>query len=551
MKGHALQRLSRAAVVLAALSHPNQAAAQPAAAATPDAKIELTLEDAVRRAVENNPDLVIVRLGTEADAARTAQSRAAYTPVFGTTLGRSSTVTPPSTLLSGEQGVDVDEWFSSTGVRGRVPWGAGAWSISWDSARTTSTSPFFNFAPSLQSGLEVAFSQPLLRDRAIDATRHQYVIARRNQQISELKFREAVVQTVAAVKQAYWTLKAASANIGVQQQSLQLAEQLARDNRVRVDAGQSPPIDLVQAQAEVAQRRENLIQATAAAGDAEDRLRRLIMRPADVSFWQVRLEAIDEPSAPGVVPDVDAAVARALDARYDITRAGHDLENAETDLAYFANQKLPDVRVETSYRGSGLAGTEFLRAGGFPGTVTGTRRRSFGDALGQAFTPDYPAWSFGVTISYPLGRSYEEAGAARAEIERRQVAQRIAGLRLDAVETVRRAARQVRSNAERKDAARAGASLARERLDVEQRRFEVGLSTTFLVTQAQRDLLQAEVRLLETTLDHESALVHFEAVQQAPPSAPGNTIGIRGAEIVLTPPPAPRGLFRPGSGNGF
>jgi outer membrane protein len=539
------------AVAIAALSNPDRASAQAVAPSLPGATIELTLEDAVRRAVENNPDLVIVRLGTEVDAARTAQSRAAYTPVFGTVLGRSSMVTPPSTLLSGEQGVDVDDWFSSTGMRGRVPWGAGAWSISWDSARTTSTSPFFNFAPSLQSGLEVAFSQPLLRDRAIDATRHQYVIAKRNQQISELRFREAVVQTVAAVKQAYWTLKAASANVGVQQQSLQLAEQLARDNRIRVDAGQSPPIDLVQAEAEVAQRRENLIQATAAAGDAEDRLRRLIMPPADASFWEARLETIDEPSAPGALPDLDAAVRRTLDIRYDIARAGYDLKNAQTDVAYFANQKLPDVRVETSYRGSGLGGTEFLRAGGFPGSITGTRRRSFGDALGQAFTPDYPAWSLGVTISYPLGRSYEEAGAARAEIERRQAAQRIASLKLDAVETVRRAARQIRSNAERMDAARAGATLARERLDVEQRRFEVGLSTTFLVTQAQRDLLQAEVRLLETTLDHESALVHFEAVQQAPPTAAGDTIGLRGAEIVLMPPPAPRGLFRAGSGEGF
>jgi outer membrane protein TolC len=551
MKGQALQRLCAAAVAMAAWSSPDRAAAQAARPPKPEATIQLTLEDAVRRAVENNPDLVIVRLGTEADAARTAQSRAAYAPVFGTVLGRSSTVTPPSTLLSGEEGVDVDDWFSSSGVRGRVPWGAGAWSISWDSARTTSTSPFYNFAPSLQSGLQVAFSQPLLRDRAIDATRHQYVIARRNQQISELRFREAVVQTVAAVKQAYWTLKAASANVGVQQQSLKLAEQLARDNRVRVDAGQSPPIDLVQAEAEVAQRRENLIQATAAAGDAEDRLRRLIMPPADASFWHVHLETIDEPSAPGNLPDVDTAVARAIDVRYDIARAGHDLENAQTDVAYFANQKLPDVRVETSYRGSGLGGTEFLRAGGFPGSITGTRQRSFGDALGQAFTPDYPAWSLGVTISYPLGRSYEEAGAARAEIQRRQAAQRIASLKLDAVETVRRAARQIRSNAERMDAARAGATLARERLDVEQRRFEVGLSTTFLVTQAQRDLLQAEVRLLETTLDHESALVHFEAVQQAPPSAAGDTIGLRGAEIVLAPPPAPRGLFGPGSASGF
>jgi hypothetical protein len=93
----------------------------------------------------------------------------------------------------------------------------------------------------------------------------------------------------------------------------------------------------------------------------------------------------------------------------------------------------------------------------------------------------------------------------------------------------------VRSTAERVDAARAGATLARERFRAEQRRYDVGLSTTFLVTQAQRDLLQAEVNLLQTTLDYESSLVSFEAVQQAPPLGAGETVGIQGADIVRLP----------------
>jgi outer membrane protein TolC len=527
--------------------------AQAAGAQAPTAEaptIELTLDDAVRRAIDNNPDLVVVRLGTEVEAARTAQARSAYVPMFSSTLGRSSIVTPPSTLLAGEQGVDVDDWFATSGFHGRSPWGAGAWSVSWDTARTSSDSPFTSFDPSLQSGLLLAYSQPLLRDRAIDPARHQYTVAKRNEQISELRFRESVVQTVAAVKQAYWTLKAAAAHVDVQQRSLELAQELARQNRIRVDAGQSAPIDLVQAQAEVAQRRENLIDARAAAEDAEDRLRRLIMQPSDSSFWQIHLDPVEDPSAPGELPDIDAAVSRAMNARYDLARAGQDLENARSDVELFRNQRLPDVRVELSYRGSGLAGTEFLRGGGFPGPITGTRRRDFGDALGQVFTPDYPAWSVGVTVGYALGRSYEEAGAARADVERRQVEQRMASLRLEAAETVRRAGRQIRSAAERMDAARAGAALAKERLDVEQRRYEVGLSTTFLVTQAQRDLLEAEVSLLRTTLDHESALVHFEAVQQAPPSG-GESLGVQGANVVVLPAPAPRGIFRPSTGAGF
>ena len=109
----------------------------------------------------------------------------------------------------------------------------------------------------------------------------------------------------------------------------------------------------------------------------------------------------------------------------------------------------------------------------------------------------------------------------------------------------------MRSTAERVDAARAGATLAQQRFDAEQRRYDVGLSTTFLVTQAQRDLLQAQVNLLQTTLDYESSLVNFEAVQQAPPLGAGETVGVRGADIVLLPTPTPRGIFRPGASQAF
>src|SRR5712691_1668990 len=270
--------------------------------------LQLTLEEAVRRAVEHNPDLAIVRLGTEVEAARVGESRGVFSPVFSTTLGRSSNVTPPSNVLLGDRGVDIKDWFSSTGVRQRLPWGAGTWSLSWDTARTTTNSPITSFDPSLQSGFQVAFSQPLLKDRAIDAARQQYIIAKRDQESSELRFRESVVQTVAAVKQAYWTLKASIANVTVQQRSLELAQELARQNKVRVDAGQIPPLDLVQAEAEVAQRRENLIRANTTAEDAEDRLRRLIMDPADALFWQIRIDPSEEPTDRGSLPDVEAAV---------------------------------------------------------------------------------------------------------------------------------------------------------------------------------------------------------------------------------------------------
>ena len=102
----------------------------------------------------------------------------------------------------------------------------------------------------------VAFSQPLLKDLSIDAARQQVIISKRNQSISDLSFKQAVVQTAAAVKRAYWDLVAANSNVTVQQQSLDLAMELVRQNKAKVDVGQSPPLDLVAAEAEAAQRRE-------------------------------------------------------------------------------------------------------------------------------------------------------------------------------------------------------------------------------------------------------------------------------------------------------
>ncbi len=518
-----------------------------APAPPPSGELKLTLDDAVRRAVDHNPDLAVVRLGTDVEAARVAESQSAYTPTFDTRFGRSTSAAAPSSFLPGGAAIDTQDWFSSAGLTQRLRWGGGTWSASWDAARSSTNSPFTAFDPSIQSGLQVAFSQPLLKDRAIDTARVQYVIAKRDLQSSELRFRQSVVQTVAAVKQAYWTFKALTANVAVQQRSLDLARDLVRQNEARVRVGDAPPLDLVQAQAEVANRRENVIRAQAAARDAEDQLRRLIIDPSETAFWQVHLDPVDEPVGDNAPIDVDQAIAGALGARYDLSLAHQELSNAETNIRYYDNQKLPDLRVQASYRGGGFGGTELVRTGGFPGAVTGTLDTGFGNVLGQLFSQDFPTWSVGVSVSYPLGQSFEQANLARARVEREQTARSIESLKLQIVQDIRQAARQVQSTAERIDAARASQDLAEQRVTVETKRFEAGLSTTFLVTQAQRDLAQAQVDLLRALLDHQSALVLFEAVQLA--ATPGSgTVGVSRADIVVLPPSTPQGIFKQGGG---
>ena len=216
-------------------------------------------------------------------------------------------------------------------------------------------------------------------------------------------------------------------------------------------------------------------------------------------------------------------------------------------MEFFANQRLPDVRLEASYRGSGLGGAQLLRTGVFPGVVTGTLNSGFGGVLGQAFGPDYPTWSLGVTVSYPVGRSFEQVRQVQADVERRQAAARVASLQLDVAARFGRRRARCGAPPSAKTRRAPARSSREQRLDAEQRRYAVGLSTSFLVTQAQRDLLQAEVNLLQATLDYQSSLVTFEALQLAPALSGGAALTLEGSAVQPVPPPAPHGLFRAGS----
>ncbi len=217
--------------------------------------------------------------------------------------------------------------------------------------------------------------------------------------------------------------------------------------------------------------------------------------------------------------NVDQAVTNALRDRADLTRAQLDIKNADSQLAFAGNQRLPDVRLNATYQASGLAGTEVLRSGGFPGTIVGAGDGSgLGSAIDQLFRSDYPTWAVGVSVAYPIGKSVEEAQYVRSRLERDQAVERVKSAQARVIQQVRDAGWKVEMNAKRIETSRASRELAEQRLDVERRRFDVGMSTSFLVIQAQRDLADARQRELSAVLAYNLSLVDFEALQQASPS---------------------------------
>jgi outer membrane protein TolC len=274
----------------------------------------------------------------------------------------------------------------------------------------------------------------------------------------------------------------------------------------------------------------------------------LIFDPTKRDVWSIRLEPTDAPPTTTTALDVETAVTAALKDRADLVRTRKEIDNAKLNVELSGNQRLPDVRLNASYQASGLGGTEVLRTGGFPGTIVGPGDvTGFASVLNQLFAHNYPTWTVGVSVSYPIGQSTEEANHARARLEATQSEQRLKASEARVIQQVREAARIVDMNAKRIDTTRAGRELAEQRLDAEQKRFEVGMSTSFLVIQAQRDLADAKSSELAAILSYDLSLVDFETVQQISPAAATTNPNSSASQTTTTVTSSTTGAVRPAS----
>lgn len=496
-------------------------AAAPVAAQTTSEQVRrLTIDDAVRLALDNNLGIQIARYDPQVEDLSVALARAAWVPYFTTIAQGSSTNTPNSGFLSGattgQNKTTNRRLASNVGVTQQTPWG-GSYSVGWDSTRSTTTNVFSNFSPLLQSSLSIDIRQPLLRNFGIDSLRQQVILSEKNREISDFQLQQTIATTSRAVRNAYWDLAYANASLVVQQQSLDLANESLRETNARIQIGTTPPIDAVEAQAEVATRQQAVIVAQAQIENAQDNLRALIFNQSSPDFWTTRIEPTDLPAFQPATVDVDGAVRNALQMRTDLQQARKSLEASDINIRYYRNQTLPDVTAQFDYGLTGLGGTPVTRINdlGIPTTTTATQR-SFASVLGDLFGNQYPNWTLALNISYPIGRSQQQANLARAQLETTQAETQLKNAELQVVTQVRNVARQL-STSERLVASTGVArELAEQRLDAEQKKLAAGTSTTFFVFQAQRDLAQARNDELNSILAYNRAEVDLETVQVAP-----------------------------------
>ena len=499
-----------------------QATARLAAVQVPGAgpQVDLTLDDAVARALERNLDLAVQRLSPQVFDLTLAQQRSAYLPTLNSNLSSSSRTNPSSTQLDGGESIVSDTAVYNGGMSQAVEWGGGNYTLNFNNNRSASTNFFSSFNPSYRSSFQASYTQPLLRGFKIDPTRQQIQVTRINRDIADIDLRQAITNTVSEVRNAYWDLVYATQNLAVQQQALDLAEELIRDNEARVEIGTLAPIDVVQARSEAAARRQSLAAAEQSLAVAELALKQLVVDSTQDEFWTATINPVDLPNLSPEPIDLEQAVRAAIDLRPDIARSRRQLDINEVNLSAMSNNRLPAVDLTASYQLQGQGGTRFLRTG-LGGAVMTEIPGGPSDAFNQMFDADFPAWTVQLNVSYPLGQSAADAAYARARLQTQQVQAQLSQLQLQVATEVTNAVVQIRAIERRIEAATAARELAEEQLAAEQTRFDAGLTTNFFVVQAQRDLATAQDTELRAILDQQKALVELDRVQRTSLSSAG------------------------------
>ena len=468
--------------------------------------LKLDLIGAYQLALARNLNLHVGRYDMAIANANLRGSGGIFDPTLWANLDFDSNKTPTSTLLEGANVVESDNMNFGLGVNQLLPSGTEL-GASWMSNRGQTNSEFYFLNPRWDARLNLTLTQPLLNGFGTNATRAQIIIAENLRDQTAVGFEVEIIRLLADVELAYWELVATRLAIAVTEQSLELAERLLEETRQRVEVGTSAPIDMVQSEATVATRHQELIYANNAASNAEDNLKALLGfdQPHE---WQVRVEATDSYNVDPFLPDLGESIETALHKRPAIIQQELEMERLNTNVKVARNSALSRLDLTGSYAWGGVSGTSTITDGeGNPVTI----REGWGDAAQQVFEFDFPRWTVGLNFSVPMGNHRAKEQLAATRYQRDRSGAQLAALKQEITRQVRFAVRALEDGAAAIDAAVASSRLAVRNLEAEQTKFDNGLSTNFQVSQIQDALATAQFAEIQARVGYRKAIATYFA----------------------------------------
>ena len=519
-----------------------------------EGKLRLSVEDGIALALENNLDIAVARFGpayAQTDILRTRsgaagrgvtgafQSSALFAGALGggvsaggaaagggaggafggggaTNLGNAGSFDPVSgfsfgwdrrTTPLGTKAVTGVPFLTSqnSSYQGYITQSfqtGTSYTLFLSGARSSTTSLTALFNPQVTSSFGVGINQPLLNGFGYRANARFIRLARNSANIADSVFRQQVITTISQILNLYYDLVYYRENVRVAERSLALAQKTLSDNKRQVEIGTLAPIEVVRAESEVAARQQDLIVAQTGFQQQQEVIKTALSKQVDKELAAAEIDPTDqlpEPK-PEDVPPLDEALSLAARNRPEIEQADLNVRGQEITVKANRNGLLPSLDFFATFIGQGLSGN---RCGqGVPVTLCVQDPATYGQimpggsfqALSQTLHGRFPDYSFGISLSIPIRNRSAQADAARALLEERQLRTQLQKTKNQVAQEVRNAEIALIQARAQIEAARKAVTLAEQTLDAEQKKFQLGESTVFLVIQAQRDLVVAEVR---------------------------------------------------------
>ncbi len=522
---------------------------------TTDNTVPLSLNDAVKRALQNNNDIEVARDDVRFAETQLRSLEGIFDPIFSITPTIDRRIQPVQNIFAGAgtSGQVSNTTFSlSPSVNKQFGTGGGNYELSFSNNRTTTSATNSTLNPFYSSNLALTFNQPLLRNRSIDNNRRQIRIQKKRLEQSDADFRLRTIDVISRVQQAYWELVFALRDQQNQLENLNLSRENLRNVEAQISAGAKAPLERAEVQTELANRESALLLAVQNVSIAENNLKQLMFKDSMTPDWSAQLTPTDTPAFSTDAVNLVQALKEARDNRPELRRLRLDNDINSIDIQYFKNQTKPQIDLQTTLATTGLAGTAAITGlppgtpvplisgdpnfnanafllsqiqdvqmrAGFPvatspvvttpGLAPSDLVGGYGKTLSNLASLNTYNVIVGVAIQIPFKNKTAEANLAGARIqgERLQASTRSQDQIIEV--DVRNSAQSVETARMRVLSAREARSNAELQLEGEQRLYQVGRSTTFLLFQRQNALTNARNAELRAETDYNKALADLQ-----------------------------------------
>jgi outer membrane protein TolC len=474
--------------------------------------LTLTLEDSIVRALKNNLNIAAEVINPGLASAQVSLAKQMYTPTIQLDWGKDR-YEQLSTWSLQQAGTYINRGTSaSTSIVQKIPFGGTVQaSLSYD--KSESNQLFQNYNPSYTSRLNFALTQPLLKNFGWSVSRREILVAQQSFEASRSQFKDVLIETVYNVEAAYWNLVYAIENLKTQRLSLESGRDLLSKTRREVQVGTKAPIEVLNAEATVALREANILQAEAQVKRSQDQLRTLLNLDSDKETRGQALLPADKPEFKPFMITLEEALAQAMARRPDLETAKSTIATKAVNFRFAKNQRLPQLDLQLVKASPGTSGRQYLYDPDNPfgdpiGTIEGSASRAFKDS----FKFLYNNWTAGLTLTIPVGDIVGKANYAYAKLDLDQAQARLKTQEQQIFLEVSDAVRTLETAAKSVDAYRIARELSEKQLEAEMKKLNVGMSTNYYVLEYQDRLATARSSELRALVDYNIALADIAKV---------------------------------------